>query len=110
MDDLYRDVLFDSIAVRAGFAQGLRQASAAIGHDLDLEARPLRRLDCAAVMQLRRDQLERTMEAAADMDPRSCPSADAIACKYWRSTSCSLSPGLPTTAGRCGWAAPRYRT
>ena len=84
VDDLYRDVLIDSIAVRAGFAQGLRQACAAIGHDLDLEARPLRRLDCAAVMQLRRDQLERTMEAAADVDPRSCPSAGAIACKYWR--------------------------
>ena len=43
-----------------------------------------RRLDCAAVMQLRRDQLERAMEAAADVDPRSCPSAGAIACKYWR--------------------------
>ena len=25
-----------------------------------------------------------TKEAAADVDPRSCPSAGAIACKYWR--------------------------
>ncbi len=55
-DDLYRDVLFDSVATRTGFARGLQRICSTVGHDLVL--RPdqprLHRLDCAAIMQLKR--------------------------------------------------------
>ena len=35
-------------------------------------------------MQLKRQQHLAALEDAADVDPRTCPSAGAVACTYWR--------------------------
>ncbi len=35
-------------------------------------------------MQLKRQQHVAAMEDAADIDPRTCPSAGAVACTHWR--------------------------
>ena len=36
------------------------------------------------MMQLKRQQHLAAMEDAADVDPRTCPSASAVACTSWR--------------------------
>ncbi len=73
VDDLYRDVLFDSASNGFGFAHHLQRACRAVGYALDLGALQLRRLECSANMQLRQEQ----QEVAADVDPRTCPSRGA---------------------------------
>ena len=85
-NDLYRDVLFDSVTTRSGFARGLQRICSSVGYDLVLHPDPprLHRLDCAAIMQLKRQLHLVAMEDAADVDPRTCPSAGAVACTYWR--------------------------
>ena len=85
-NDLYRDVLFDSVTTRSGFARGLQRICSSVGYDLVLHPDPprLHRLDCAAIIQLTRQQHLVAMEDAADVDPRTCPSAGAVACTYWR--------------------------
>ncbi len=35
-------------------------------------------------MQLKRQQHLAAMEDAADIDPRTCPSAGAVVCTYWQ--------------------------
>ena len=84
-DDLYRDMLYDSVANNVGFAKGLQQACQQAGFVLDLEQQKqhLQRLDCTAIMQQVQRQQRRSLEAA-DVDPRTCPSEGAMACKYWR--------------------------
>ncbi len=90
-DDLYRDVLFDSVATRTGFARAC--SAFAVGHD-DLVLHPdqprLRRLDCAAIMQLKRQQHLAVMEDAAEIDPRTCLSAGAVACTHARTMQCTI--------------------
>ena len=76
-DDLYRDVLFDSATTRTGFARGLQGICSAVSYDLVLhpDQPRLHRLDCAAIMQLKRQQHSVAMEDAADVESRTCPSA-----------------------------------
>jgi len=56
----------------------------AVGNAIDLGAPQLRRLDCSAITQLRARAAEAAAEAAANVDPRTCPSTSAGACIYWR--------------------------
>ncbi len=68
----------------------------------------LRRLDCSAIMQLRDEQQERALEAAADVDPRTGPSRGAAACTYWRwfrrsdmqAAGAAAAPEQPVLAAR----------
>ena len=75
------------MTTRTGFARGLQRICSAVGYDLVLrpDQPQLHRLDCAAIiMQLKRQQQLAAKEDAADIDPRTCPSAGAVACTYWR--------------------------
>ena len=78
------DVLFDSVTTGTGFARGLQRICSAVGYDLVLhpDQPRLHRLDCAAIMQLGRQQDLAAMEDAAEIDPRTCTSTGA--CTYWR--------------------------
>ncbi len=85
-DDLYRDVLFDSERDHPHCSvRGLQDICSAVGYDLLLhpDQPQLHRLDCPAIMQLKRRQHLAVMEGATDIDPRTCPSAGAVACTYW---------------------------
>ena len=84
MDDLYRDVLSDSVLNNVGLARGLQERMCDIGLPLSLQQPHLPRINEESVAaQLRHRQLD-SLKASLGVDPRTCRSEGAAICTYWR--------------------------
>ena len=84
MDDLYRDVLSDSVLNNVGLARGLQERMCDIGLPLSLQQPHLPRINEESVAAQLRHRQQDSLEASLGVDPRTCRSEGAAICTYWR--------------------------
>ena len=84
VDDLYRDVLSDSVLNNVGLARGLQERMCDIGFPLSLQQPHLPRINEESVAAQLRHRQQDSLEASLGVDPRTCRSEGAAICTYWR--------------------------
>ena len=84
VDDLYRDVLSDSVLNNVGLARGLQERMCDIGLPLSLQQPHLQRINEGSVAAQLRHRQQDSLEASLGVDPRTWRSEGAAICTYWR--------------------------
>ena len=93
VDDLYRDVLSDSVLNNVGLARGFQERMCDIGLPLSLQQPHLPRINEDSVAAQLRHRQQDSLEASLGVDPRTCRSEGAVWCSsHWSRSGPSRKP------------------